>query len=173
MYPFSFHILLKPWALLSGDIYTALGPTCWKSSLYWIFVTCSTRSHTLSLCILYNKKKVLMLCMYFVWNLPPAHHKTYLCHLKHCKRKDICNETHWWIYSPVVASKRSQSCANFAGVFPLFKISTEQSAELSTYFYFKVISFTIYVEGKGCHPEEPGHSQWVHKNLMRLNKARR
>lgn len=48
---FSFHILLKPWALLSGDIYTALGPSCWKSSLYWIFVTCSTRSHTLLLCI--------------------------------------------------------------------------------------------------------------------------
>lgn len=31
---FSFHILLKPWALLSGDIYTALGPSCWKNSLY-------------------------------------------------------------------------------------------------------------------------------------------
>lgn len=54
---FSFHILLKPWALLSGYIYTALGPSCWKSSLYWIFVTCSTRSHTLLLCIEKNNNK--------------------------------------------------------------------------------------------------------------------
>lgn len=76
--------------------------------------------------------------------LPPAHHKAYLCpHLKHWKRKDVCNKTHCWICSPTAVSKSNQSCANSAGVIPLFKISIGQSAELNT-FYFKIISFLIY-----------------------------